>query len=725
MSEDNSWRTPSFRQNVVAKINEAIQSSGMNTTKSSIEMENHVFVKARNKDEYLSFVARLILHVREMNTKNKMQGSCAGEVNNTSGMPDPINALQNLASQGSRPQQQMMGMGGPQGAGGPMGGPGGPQGSNIPASNLLQTLTQQQAPMQGMQQMQNQRPGGGGPGPMQNQMGGGGQMGMGMGGMNQGGGGGPPGPGGMPMGPGMNAGVGPGGGPGGPGGPGPMQMNPGGIQGQPGQMGQMGGMGQMGMNPGMSQAQMGNAMTPVSMSQAGGMGPQGGGPMGGPMNAGPMGGMGPMGPGMMGPMTTGANVVMQPNQQGGMNPAITTQGGGMGPNAGQMNPAQLVGMQQMARKGPEMMMTQQGGVFPGVRSVTPNQFLRQSPSPSVPSPASMGQPHQQGMVPSPAMVPSPSPQSMAQGPPRSMGVMSQSPSSTLNTPGQASVYSPLNPQEDLLYREKYRQLTKYIEPLKRMIARMVNDKNNGNLQKMNKLLEILCNPNQRIPLETLLKCEKALEKMDFKTNVLGPVSAQGANAKEHPINNPLLEAVSANLQNPIGNHTLQRTFRPCLEALFGPDIKNLPPPAKQARLSSPEEPPAATSGPEIPHTLQGEIARLDQKFKINLDPSAQMGTKTIKLVCCLDDKYLPCVPPVCVSIPEDYPKTGPTCNLLEQEYNATPFLVAIQKALTARISKLPRDFTLSHLLDSWELSVRQACAPVQVKPSQTTVLLGI
>lgn len=29
-------------------------------------MENHVFSKARNKDEYLSFVARLIIHVREM-----------------------------------------------------------------------------------------------------------------------------------------------------------------------------------------------------------------------------------------------------------------------------------------------------------------------------------------------------------------------------------------------------------------------------------------------------------------------------------------------------------------------------------------------------------------------------------------------------------------------------------------------------------------------------------
>jgi hypothetical protein len=38
----------------------------MASTKNGIDMENHVFQKARNKDEYLGFVARLILHVREM-----------------------------------------------------------------------------------------------------------------------------------------------------------------------------------------------------------------------------------------------------------------------------------------------------------------------------------------------------------------------------------------------------------------------------------------------------------------------------------------------------------------------------------------------------------------------------------------------------------------------------------------------------------------------------------
>lgn len=43
----------------------------MQTSKNSMEMENHVFQKAKTKEEYLAFVARLILHIREMSKGNK------------------------------------------------------------------------------------------------------------------------------------------------------------------------------------------------------------------------------------------------------------------------------------------------------------------------------------------------------------------------------------------------------------------------------------------------------------------------------------------------------------------------------------------------------------------------------------------------------------------------------------------------------------------------------
>lgn len=118
-------------------------------------------------------------------------------------------------------------------------------------------------------------------------------------------------------------------------------------------------------------------------------------------------------------------------------------------------------------------------------------------------------------------------------------VMAPSPSNiSLNTPGQVQAApSPLNPQEEQLYREKYRQLTKYIEPLKRMVARIANDGKHSEekLLKMNKLLEILCNPTQRIPLETLVKCEIALEKMDLKAYTAPPSGTQLNAIKEQQV----------------------------------------------------------------------------------------------------------------------------------------------------------------------------------------------
>ncbi|XP_036345964.1 mediator of RNA polymerase II transcription subunit 15-like, partial [Rhagoletis pomonella] len=104
---------------------------------------------------------------------------------------------------------------------------------------------------------------------------------------------------------------------------------------------------------------------------------------------------------------------------------------------------------------------------------------------------------------------------------------------------------------------------------------------------------------------------------------------------------------------------------------------------------------------EVPHLLQGEVARLDQKFKLMLDSTAQNNPKSIKVICCLDNKRLPCVPPITVTIPEEYPSVSPSCALAQQEYGTTPFLKAVQAAFKARIAKLPRLYSLSHLLDTW------------------------
>lgn len=52
--------------------------------------------------------------------------------------------------------------------------------------------------------------------------------------------------------------------------------------------------------------------------------------------------------------------------------------------------------------------------------------------------------------------------------------MAPSPSSSLNTPGGVGA-TPSPQQEDQAYRDKVRQLSKYIEPLRRMISKMSSE----------------------------------------------------------------------------------------------------------------------------------------------------------------------------------------------------------------------------------------------------------
>lgn len=64
-----------------------------------------------------------------------------------------------------------------------------------------------------------------------------------------------------------------------------------------------------------------------------------------------------------------------------------------------------------------------------------------------------------------------------------------------------------------------------------------------------------------------------------------------------------------------------------------------------------------------------------------------------------------------VEIPDDYPSSSPSCTLLEHEMNATQFLESVQKIFSARMLKMPSLYSLSHILDTWEMSIRQACSP--------------
>jgi len=582
------WQTEAFRSSLVKKLAEAIRESGNQTNKNAVEMEKQVFLRAKNKEEYLGFVARLILHVRQQPGQQQQQP----------GQDQDMQPGQ---------QQQPGNMQGQQGqSGGMMGQPGGMGGQQQMMQQQQQRMMQQQG--QGMRIQQGQMN-------MQHQQ----QM---------------------------------------------MQQQ------QQQQMMQQQQQQRMMLNMRMQQQQrppMSQLEQRLQQQQQQQHQQQQSQPL--IMRPGPgMGGMRlPPGPGIGGMPV-----------QGGRAPP---------PNYNMLNPGSQGG------PGIPAPVSSAGGPSP-----VPNYLPQQSPGQANINP-----------TPSPGGAqPVPSPQGGAgmKGGANSLAPSPSPTSSGVNTPlgggGPAS-------QEDREYLEKVKQLEKYIEPLRKMILKIGNH-DQERLTKMKKLLDILSNPERRMPITTLQKCEDVLKRMALDT-VESEGSSEGSGMKDpsNPSLNPIMEAVlkikgSGQNSNAQLNHSLSRTFLPPIQALVGSQI-SMPPP--------PPSPPDSDGEEDIPGVLQGEIARLESRFKVWLSSSQPTGgAGSIEIVCQLDDKDLPTVPYMPVTIPQDYPMSPPRPNT-DVDYLSTPFLNKVEEAFSSRLLKMPSKYTLSQLLVAWELSVRSACSPSQ------------
>ena len=62
---DTQWQTEAFRSSLIRKLEEAIRETNSQNQRNAVDLERQVFERATSKEEYLSFVARLILHVRQ------------------------------------------------------------------------------------------------------------------------------------------------------------------------------------------------------------------------------------------------------------------------------------------------------------------------------------------------------------------------------------------------------------------------------------------------------------------------------------------------------------------------------------------------------------------------------------------------------------------------------------------------------------------------------------
>ncbi|XP_048199388.1 mediator of RNA polymerase II transcription subunit 15 isoform X6 [Perognathus longimembris pacificus] len=665
--QETDWRSAAFRQKLVSQIEDAMRKAGVAHSKSSKDMESHVFLKAKTRDEYLSLVARLIIHFRDIHNK-KSQASVSAQLQlqqvalqqqqqqqqqqfqqqqaalqqqqqqqqqqfqaQQSAMQQQFQAVvQQQQQQLQQQQQQQQHL------------------IKLHHQNQQQIQQQQQqlqriAQLQQQQQQQQQQALQAQP-PIQQ----------------------------PPM----------------------QQLQPPPSQTLPQQLPQL-------HHPQHHQPPPQTQQPPVAQNQPPQLPPQ--------SQSQPLVSQAQALPGQMlytaqqqlkfvrAPM-----VVQQPQVQ----PQVQQ----VQPQVQQPAAVQTAQAAQMVAPGVQVSqsgLTMLSSPSPGQQVQTPQSM----PPPPQPSPQPGSQPNSNvssGPAQSPSsFLPSPSPQP-SQSPvtartPQNFSVPSPGP---LNTPvNPSSVMSPAGSSqaEEQQYLDKLKQLSKYIEPLRRMINKIdKNEDRKKDLSKMKSLLDILTDPSKRCPLKTLQKCEIALEKLKNDMAVPTPPPPPVLSTKQQDLCQPLLDAVLANIRSPVFNHSLYRTFVPAMTAIHGPPITAPVVCSRKRKLEEDER-------QSIPNVLQGEVARLDPKFLVNLDPSHCSNNGTVHLICRLDDKDLPTVPPLELSVPADYPAQSPLWIDRQWQYDANPFLQSVHQCMTSRLLQLPDKHSVTALLNTWAQSIHQAC----------------
>ncbi|XP_038074841.1 mediator of RNA polymerase II transcription subunit 15-like isoform X2 [Patiria miniata] len=653
---EDEWKTESFRAKVVAQFDDEVHKTGNPTTKSSIEMENHVFQKAKNRDEYLTLVARLMIHMRGINSRKEGAQGKMQQIGG--GGQDPMAALQGLTSitiLGARPGQQGTPPPGQQQMTQMMGAR---QIHGTSASQLTLQQRQKQIQLQLAKQLSGTA---NSPQPQAAFMAGGPQQGMNSPQVGQQMGSMQPGQQGQMI-----------------RGQQPFKLQSQQMQQQLQQMQGPGGTqhvrGQQGFKA-FQQQQQQLQQQQIQQQQ------------------------------LQQQQLQQQQLQQQQLQQQQIQQQQQMQQQRQQQSTQQQRPpaSPYGGYSYMSPQAPPMSPFGAGQAFvmsPQGPPTSPygGQHFLMSPQPMTQQPSPASQPASQGSqpMPSPAsyLQPSPSPQQPSpagsqRGPPSV-----PSPSGPLNTPGNPGSVGPVpspgkaqaagQGYDQQAYAEKRKQMSKYIQPTKKASKEEEFRKDMGG-NKTNSL-----DPNKMSTVPT------------------APTSMPTASttvSKSRNICTPLYEAIMLSVKSPTLNHSLQRTFGPGMTAIHGPPT-NYPtstPPAKRQKTES--DPQTFT----VPNIVQGEVARLASKFKVSLDDAHHLGGSDVHLICKLEDKRLPSVPPIAVTVPHSYPDVSPHWDTSTREYNQTPFLQSVQQTLSSQLKRMPDRFSLTQMLDVWEMCIRKSC----------------
>ncbi|XP_057295930.1 mediator of RNA polymerase II transcription subunit 15-like isoform X2 [Hydractinia symbiolongicarpus] len=345
---------------------------------------------------------------------------------------------------------------------------------------------------------------------------------------------------------------------------------------------------------------------------------------------------------------------------------------------------QMPGVSQGNVMSSNQLLASQGFTVPSIKTSAPTQQPKAQPQ----APLSK---HMSAPSPQTSIQPAPSPQQPTPSP------------GSYNPPSVGPSPSPLTPAEEQQYYEKLREMSKYIDPLTKLINQMpTGDDHKRDRDKMNGLLDMLKN-NKRTRLTVLARCEPVLVRL------FPDVSSNTSSMQSTPPKIPMPQTGEV-VKNVMSSSQLMTETRqnilPGMLALNAPMISPPPPPPKSRKRqsSSPDSPPAKKS--PLPRALQMEIVHLFEKFKISLDQSQAVDRTGVTVLCrCREENMSQKSGTLSVRIPGNYPKSEPNYTL--NTFNQSDQVSDIENRMTKKLMRLHHSVTFSSILTAWEQSIRE------------------
>ncbi|XP_065663920.1 mediator of RNA polymerase II transcription subunit 15 isoform X4 [Hydra vulgaris] len=275
-----------------------------------------------------------------------------------------------------------------------------------------------------------------------------------------------------------------------------------------------------------------------------------------------------------------------------------------------------------------------------------------------------------------------------------------------NPPSVGPATSPPQQADDQTYIEKLKELSKYVTPLTETLAMMQKgEEHKKGRDKMAGLLDVITNKNRRVSADMLHKCGFALKRLFPEADTTSSqipdtttVESIPTPVAKLPSTFPIKEVVTTMITSAHLMSEARQNIMPGIIALNTPMI--CPPPLFKRSCKRYQQKRKSL----LPHSLQMEVAKLQQFFQIRLDSTQTADSAGVTLICRLKNSR----DNICIFIrvSSNYPHEEPSFYVMDSDSTKAS---RTQNNTQLKLSRLINKRTFSAILYSWEKSMEETC----------------